>query len=77
MFSAHLVVLGIVVVLASGMARARPVLLACALIPAVDTVLLFHFAGLFIGTVSLAVAAVLLVVGGMLQGNPEGSSGGT
>lgn len=77
MFSAHLVLLAIVVVLASGVPRARPILLACGLIPAVDTVLLFHFAGLFIGTVSLAVAAVLLVVGGMLQASPNASKEGT
>ncbi|MFH1177201.1 MAG: hypothetical protein V1750_07320 [Acidobacteriota bacterium] len=75
MFSAHLILLSIVVILASGMPRARLVLLACAVIPAVDSVLLFHFAGLFVGTVSLAVAAILLVLGGLIQASPEDMDG--
>lgn len=77
MFSAHLIILSIVVILASRVQRARPVLLACAGIPAVDTVLLFHFAGLFVGTVALAAAAILLVVGGLVQTSPEATGGGT
>ncbi len=75
MFSVHLIVLGIVVILASGVSGARRVVLACALIPAADTALLLRFVGLFVGTFALAGATVLLVVGGLLQSRRQGSSG--
>jgi len=71
MFSAHLVVLGIMVILASGVPGARRLVLAGALIPAVDTALLLRFAGLFVGTVALALATVLLVLGGLLPPRRE------
>ncbi len=67
MFSAHLIILAIVVALASGVAGGRRVILACALIPAADTALLLRFVGLFVGTFALAGATVLLVLGGLLQ----------
>jgi len=76
MFSVHLVVLGIVLVLASGVPGAGRVVLACAVIPAADTALLFRFAGLFVGTCALAGVTVLLVVGGVLQARREGTNGG-
>ena len=77
MFSAHLVILSIVVILATRLPHPRPVLLACAGIPAVDTVLLFHFAGLFVGTFSVAAAALLLVAGALVHSSPEVAAGGT
>ena len=76
MLSAHLVILAAVVVLANGAPGGRRVLLACALIPAFDTVLLASFVGAFIGTFSLAAAAVLLIAGALLRTMPA-SAGGT
>ncbi|MBZ5590013.1 MAG: hypothetical protein LAO05_15775 [Acidobacteriia bacterium] len=77
MFSAHLVILGIVVIVASSVPRARRVLLACAAIPAADTVLPYRFAGLLVGAFALAAAAILLVVGGSVQTSPGGTGGDT
>jgi len=74
MYSAHLVVLAIVVCLASRVAGGRPVILACALIPAADTALLLRFVGFFVGTYALAAATVLLVLGGLLPPQHTGSS---
>ena len=75
MFSAHLVILAAVVVLANGAPGGRRVLLACALIPAFDTVLLARFVGAFIGTFSLAAATVLLIAGALVRAKPEGAGG--
>ena len=77
MFSAHLLVLGVVVVLAGWTPGGGRVVLACALIPAADTALLLRFAGLFVGTFALAAVTVLLVLGGALQWRREGPFRGT
>ena len=66
MFSVHLVMLAIVVILACGVSGGRRIVLACALIPAADTIVLLRFVGWFVGSISLAAATVLLVLGGML-----------
>ncbi len=71
MFSIHLIVIGIVVILASGAPGARRVVLACALFPVLDTLLLLRFVGLFVGTFALAAAAVLLVSGGLIRRGSE------
>jgi hypothetical protein len=66
MFSVHLVILAIVVILAGNVSGARRIVLACALIPAADTAILLRFVGLFVGAFGLAAATVLLVLGGLL-----------
>jgi len=76
MFSAHLVILTIVIILAGRVPGGRRILLACALIPAADTALLLRFVGLFVGTFALAAATVLLVLAGLLGTRPETSTGG-
>ena len=71
-FSIHLVVLSAVFIVASWTAKGRRLVLLCTLIPALDTVALFHFVGVFIGTIALAVATLLFLAGGLLlpQGEP-------
>ncbi len=64
-FSLHLVIVGGLLLLAG----IRPgcvgktVLLIAGLVPAGDTVVLFSFVGLFVGTVTLALAALLVYAG--------------
>ena len=70
MFSIHLLVLSAIFIVASQTPKSRRLVLLCTLIPAFDTMLLFHFVGVFIGTVALAVATLLFLVGGFLL--PEG-----
>jgi hypothetical protein len=65
-FTMHLVILSAVFVIASRIPGGKRILLACALIPAIDTLLLFHYAGWFTGTFVSATATVFLVVGGFL-----------
>ncbi len=65
-FSVHLVVLSAIFIVASLTPNGRRLVLLCTLIPACDTVLLFHFVGVFIGTVALAVATLLFLAGGLL-----------
>jgi len=71
MFSVHLVLLAIVVILAAGVSGGRRVVLGCALIPAADTAVLLRFVGWFVGTFGLAAATVLLVLGGLLSTKEE------
>jgi len=75
MISFHLVLLAIVVIVASGVERGRRIVLACALIPAADTVLLLHFVGVFVGSLALAAATLLLVSSGLLPSAVADSSG--
>jgi hypothetical protein len=63
MFSIHFVVLGVVCFVASGADIARRLVWLCALMPVADTVLMFIFLGVFVGTVSVLVAAGLYVTG--------------
>ena len=77
MVSFHLVILAIVVVLASGATSGRRIVLACALIPAADAALLLRFVGVFVGTLNLAAATILLVLSGLLHTGPQGLGGDT
>jgi hypothetical protein len=71
-FSAHLIVLSLIFVTASRIPGGKRIVLIGLLIPAFDVVLLFHFLGLlFIGTISVALAGVLLLAGGLML--PNGS----
>ena len=72
MFSIHLLVLGAVFIAASRIPKGRGLVLLCTLIPACDTILLFHFVGVFIGTIALAVATLLFLSGGLLL--PQGEA---
>jgi len=66
MLSFHLIVLSAVFTAASRSPHGRNLVLLCSLIPLSDTALLFHFLGVFIGTISLALATVFFLVGGYL-----------
>ena len=72
MFSIHVLVLGAVFIVASRIPKGRELVLLCTLIPACDTILLFHFVGVFIGTIALAVATLLFLAGGLLL--PQGEA---
>jgi len=72
MFSIHLLVLGAVFIAASLTRKGKRLVLLCTLIPACDTILLFHFVGVFIGTIALAVATLLFLAGGLLL--PQGEA---
>lgn len=74
MFSIHLLVLSAIFIVTSQTPKGRRLVLLCTLIPAFDTMLIFHFVGVFIGTVALAVATLLFLVGGFLL--PEGEAAG-
>jgi hypothetical protein len=74
-FSFHLIVLAVVVLVVSRDSGAKQVIFLCALIPATDTVLLFHFVGVFVGTVSLAITTILLIAGALLF--PDGRQSGS
>src|ERR1700730_1687504 len=65
-FTAHLVILSAVFVIASRTHGGKRILLACALILSIDPVLLFHYAGWFSGTFVSATATILLILGGFL-----------
>ena len=73
MFSIHLAILSVVFVVASRTHAARRLVLLCALIPVADTVLMLHFLGVFVGTISILSAAVLFLIGGLLL--PSGAEG--
>jgi hypothetical protein len=76
MFSVHLVILAVVVILAGSVSGGRRIVLASALIPAADTALLLRFVGWFVGTFGLAAATVLLVLGGLLWTKRQSSREG-
>jgi len=76
MISFHLVILAAVAVVASGVRGGKAIVLACALLPAVDTIILFRSVGVFIGTVNLGAAAILLVASGLLHPADRGAGGG-
>jgi hypothetical protein len=66
MFSVHLLVLSLVFLAASRIPGGRRVVLLAAMIPLADTALLLRFAGVFVGTISLALATMLFLLGGVL-----------
>jgi len=66
MFSIHLLLLSAIFIVASRTPKGRRLVLLCTLIPTFDTILLFHFVGVFIGTIALSVATLLFFIGGFL-----------
>ncbi len=66
MFSAHLIILSLIIVAASRSSHARWLVLLCAVMPVADALLLLRFAGVFAGTILIAVAAMLFIAGGLL-----------
>ena len=71
-FSAHLIVLSLIFVTASRIPGGRRIVLIGLLIPVFDVVLLSHFLGLlFIGTIAVALAGLLLLAGGLMLPNGQ------
>lgn len=66
MLSIHLVVLGALLIVATTVAGGRRIIFMAGLIPLADTVLLFHFAGIFVGTIALGLATIFIFSGGLL-----------
>jgi hypothetical protein len=75
-FSFHLIILGALFLAAAIRPSwvAKPVLLIAGLVPATDTVVLFAFVGVFVGTVLLGLAALLVYVGVTLWPSPGAGS---
>jgi len=68
-YSLHLIVVGCLFLVA-GIRPCRvstPVLLLVGLVPGFDTAMLFGFLGVFVGTIGLGLATVLLYVGAALR----------
>lgn len=78
-FSLHLVIVGALFLAASVRPAdvSRVVLIITALVPTVDAVMLYSFVGVFIGTVALAIAALLAYVGVALRPAATGGEHGT
>jgi len=66
MFSGHLIILSLVFVVASRSSSGKWVVLACTLMPALDTILLLYFVGIFPGSILIAAATILFLIGGLL-----------
>jgi len=66
MFSAHLIILSLVFVVASRSSGGKWVVLVCALMPVFDALLLLRFVGIFPGSILIAAAAILFLIGGLL-----------
>lgn len=68
-FSLHLVILGGLLMTAAVTPTgvSRKVLVIVGLLPAADTVMLFSFVGVFVGTILLSVAALLVYLGVALR----------
>jgi len=79
-FSLHLTIVGALLIAAAIAPRlaGRVVLSIAGLVPAGDTVMLLAFVGVFVGTISLGIAALLVYVGVVLRRDPVATqSGGT
>jgi hypothetical protein len=78
-FSMHLVIVGVLFIAAAiaPWVAGRLVLSIAGLVPAGDTLMLLAFVGVFIGTIFLGVAAVLVYVGVALRSDVVTQSGGT
>ena len=71
-FSAHLIVLSLIFGAASRIPGGKRIVLVGLLIPTFDVARLSHFLGLlFVGTITVALAGVLLLAGGLML--PNGS----
>jgi len=66
-FSAHLMLLSVGILLVSRLRGSRPVVLLLALIPVADSILMYHFVGPFIGSYMVSAAALLLLAGAWLM----------
>lgn len=66
-FSLHMAFLSIAIVWLSRLPGSRGLLMFLALIPTVDSIVMYHFVGLFVGTYMVLTAAVLLLVGAWLM----------
>ena len=70
-----------VIIWASRLPGGRGIVLLCAVIPAANSVLMFCFLGVFIGSIIFSIATLFLLAGGlMLPGStelpsPDGSTG--
>jgi hypothetical protein len=75
-FSLHLIILGALFLAAAIRPSwvTKPVLLIAGLVPATDTVVLFAFVGVFMGTVFLGFAALLVYVGVTLWPSSDAGS---
>ncbi len=65
-FAVEFVILGVVVIWAARLPLGRAVILICALIPGITSILMFRYIGIFIGSVTIALAS-LLIFGGALM----------
>jgi len=66
-FAVQFVVVGLIVLRASRLPVGRSVILLCALIPGVTSILMFHYIGVSIGPVMNAVASLCILAGGFLM----------
>jgi hypothetical protein len=70
-FSVTGIVLCPVIIWASRLPRGRGLVLLCTVIPAATSVLMFCFLGVFIGSIILSLATLLLLVGGIMLPSNE------
>ena len=73
-FGFTLMILAAVIALVSRLAHAKNILMVTVLIPLVDVALMFHFLGLFMGTISVLVAVATLVAGVLMWRDEPGKS---
>lgn len=66
-FSLHMALLSIAIVWLSRLPGSRALLMFLALIPTIDSIVMYHFVGLFVGTYMVATAALLLLIGTWLM----------
>lgn len=66
-FSLHMALLSIGIVWLSRLPGSRNLTLFFALIPTIDSVVMYHFVGLFLGFYMVATAAILLLAGAWLM----------
>jgi len=70
-YSAHLILLSVVIVWVSRMPGTRSLLMFLALFPISDAVFMYHFVGPFIGLYMVSTAALLLLIGAWLLPRSE------
>lgn len=66
-FSVEMVAVAIMALVASRMEQGRVIVLLCAALNAANTVLVFHYIGLFIGVYAVGIVTILYLAGGLLQ----------
>jgi hypothetical protein len=70
-YSAHLILLSVVIAWINQLPGTRPLLLFLALFPISDAMFMYHFVGPFIGLYMISTAAALLLIGGWLLPHGE------